>query len=106
MNNWIEYEEGGEEYSIDKPRVLQKRKTSTLRTSSLGMGTLFEGYEDDDSYIDSDEINLGAMCSEYEADYRTSDEEINNEIDSDMSETETACRLTRRFHLPTPIGRR
>ncbi|XP_022164208.1 uncharacterized protein LOC111029501 [Myzus persicae] len=106
LNNWIEYEKGGAEYSVDKPRALQKRRTSTLRSSSLGMGTLFEGYEDDDSYIDSDEINLAAMCSEYDGDYSTGEEEIDNKIDSDISEAEAACRLTRRFHLTPPIGRR
>jgi len=105
LSNWIEYK-SGDEYSVDKPRVVQKRRTSSLRTSSLGMGTLFEGYDDNDSYIDSDEINLQVMCSEYDGDYSTDDEEAQLKMDSHISEAEAARRQTSCFNLPPPLGRR
>lgn len=66
LNSWIEYNENLER-SVDMPTYLQRNRSSTI-DSSLAMGTLFEGYEDDDSFVESDEINIIPSCSNYDGD--------------------------------------
>lgn len=102
IRNWIEYNEDGREYSVDTPTVLQSTRS---RSSSSALGTLFEGFNENDSYIESDEINIREIDSEYEADNRSSDEEQFRSY-TDESEAEKACRLTRSYNLATPKGRR
>jgi len=102
IRNWIEYNEEGREYSVDTPTVLQSTRS---RSSSSALGTVFEGFNENDSYIESDEINVREIDSEYEADNGSSDEEQFRSY-TDESEAEKACRLTRSYNLATPKGRR
>lgn len=94
LKSWIEYTENLE-MSVDKPTYLQRNRNSTAG-SSLAMGTLFEGYGEDDSFVESDEINIIPSCSEYDGDWDSLDEHDNR--DSDLGEAEEAMRLTRPFN--------
>jgi len=58
LTNRVEYTEGGKEFSVDRPTVVQSSRRSSLSFSSEGMGTLFAGYSNEDFYEESDEINL------------------------------------------------
>lgn len=102
LNNWIEYKEDGEEYSVDSPTYHQVI-SSSARTSPA-MGTIFDGYDEEDSYMDSDEINLASSHSEYDGDWDSTDENDNSEMCTD--EAMEAMRLTRPFNLGVPFGRR
>lgn len=102
LNSWIEYTEN-QELSVDEPTFLQRKRSSTL-ASSLAMGTLFEGYNEEDSYVESDEINIIPSCTEYDGDFDSLEEQ--EDLDSDLDDTEKAMRLTRPFNIGAPVGRR
>jgi hypothetical protein len=99
---WIENDENNE-LSVDKPTYLQRRRNSTA-CSSLAMSTLFEGYNENDSVVESDEINIIPSSSEYDGDWDSLDG--HNDRDSDEGEAEEAMRLIRPFNLGTSNGRR
>jgi len=96
------YKDNGEEYSVDRPTYHQII-SSSARTSPA-MGTIFEGCDGEDSYMDSDEINLAPSHSEYDGDWDSTDENENSEVCTD--EAVEAMRLTRPFNLGAPFGRR
>jgi len=75
-----------------------------MTASSLAMGTLFEGYEEDDSFMESDEINIIPSCFEYDGD----GDSIGKQKDRDpiIDEADEAMRLTRPYNIGGPIGRR
>jgi len=102
LKSWIEYTEN-QEMSVDKLSFLQRKRSSTI-ASSLAMGTLFEGYDEEDSYVESDEINIIPSCTEYDGDWDSLEEQEN--MDSDLEEADKAMRLTRPYNIGTPIGRR
>ncbi|KAE9543417.1 hypothetical protein AGLY_002217 [Aphis glycines] len=102
LRSWIEYNESLE-LSVDKPTYLQ-RSRSTTTCSSPALGTVFEGYDENDSFVESDEINLVLSCTEYDGDWDSADEQ--DDKDSDMGEAEEAMRLTRPYNLGVPSGRR
>lgn len=104
IRNWIEYDKESRELSVDTPTALQRTRSQT--PSSVALGTLFEGFSDNDSYIESDEINIRTMQSEYDADQSTDEGEAEFEFYTDESETGKACRLTRSFNIGPPVGRR
>jgi len=102
LMSWIEYN-GGLELSVDKPTFLQRSRNTTV-CSSPALGTVFEGYDENDSFVESDEINLVLSCTEYDGDWDSEDEQEDKV--SDIGEAEEAMRLIRPFNLGAPIGRR
>lgn len=103
LNYWVEYNDDGPEYSVDRPKYLQQIRGCPSIGSSAAMGTIFEGLNDD-SFAESDEINLPLSCTEYDGDWDSSD--VEDERDSEMGEVEMAMHLTRPFNLGAPTGRR
>jgi len=101
LNSWIEFTKN-QEMSVDKPTFLQRKRNST-RASSLAMDTLFEGYDEEDSFVKSDEINIIPSCTEYDGDWDSLEEQEN--MDFDLEEVDKAMRLTRPFNISTPIRR-
>lgn len=102
LKSWIEYNESLE-LSVDKPTYLQRSRNTTV-CSSPALGTVFEGYDENDSFVESDEINLVLSCTEYDGDWDSADEQ--DDKDSDMGEAEEAMRLTTPFNQGVPSGRR
>ncbi|XP_060843818.1 uncharacterized protein LOC132923859, partial [Rhopalosiphum padi] len=61
-------------------------------------------YDEEDSYVESDEINIIPSCTEYDGDFDSLEEQ--EDIDSDLDDTEKTMRLTRPFNIGAPVGRR
>jgi hypothetical protein len=99
---WIEFSENFE-LSVDTPTYLQRNRKSSLG-SSAAMTTIFESYDDEDSFVESDEINLVLSCTEHDGDWDSTGEF--EDKDSDIDEAEEAMRLTRPFNMGAPVGRR